>query len=639
MIAIKFVALYVVLAWAPQQEKSKETDLAEATAQSIQGDATFADGEPLANLELEFRLRPIGEEPEDSVRLPKIEYLRCETNSEGSFDLKLPNDLEYSGDVIATKWIDHDRRCWHSKIQKLNSNTRNPLELVFENRGRIFLGFLGTSNLPPDIEPLVAVSSADGVRLNRKLDADSRGRMVLNGLEPAEYQIEVYANELSASGWKQSVTVPSASPFRAVATFQFPEFKFGSFKARVLLPDGETPAANARFIATNVDENSRGYGRKELVANNEGLVTGRMGVGEVHLKYDPTNAVPRGIIVGDDIAGLKADLRMLKNNGHSGIAPTSFRAHVRADELTDMGTLRLQKEEEVFAWVEGVIKYADGMAEENLISGGELLSLSEGLPMIGSEGSFRPIAKLEAGAFSARLNAGNRVLAIGIEGTGKPLGAAGGFLVAGERRDKKHVLLPLELAAGEKIRREVVLPLRGSDRSIKLNFEEEQSWAVLLIEIAPGVVWRCEGQFEIGCKHFENVPAGEGLVIVRTNSGDYFAYRKIPAETEYEEISFSKRDVGKLQVAINQIEGQQTENLVIQLSMDSPLGPFASFRAGVKSPILKREGDGSFAFEGIAPGKYRVAVGDGKLHQEQNCEIERGRTTTLQVALQSTASR
>jgi hypothetical protein len=490
MIAVKLVSMFVLLVLTLQQNQSDENDSSAATSQSIQGTSIFADGEPLANVELEFILSPLGDVSTDIKRESNPQNLRCVTNAEGTFELKFPSAAEYSVDVVATKWIDGDRRCWHCKIPKLSSNLREPLELVFENRGRIFLGFLGTSNLTPDVKPSVVFSSTAGDRLTRQLEPDSRGRIVINGLEPREYQIEVYADELSAKVWKQSVTVPSESPFRAIATVQFPEFKFGTFAAAVMLPDGKTPAANMRFMAMSIDENSHGFGRKELMSDAEGHVTAKMGVGEVQLSYDPRIMEPQRVIDPNEpaLGGFRVNLEILKVNERQRIAPALFRAKVRAVERTDLGTLRLQTEEEVFAWIDGTIKDADGRPVEKIAPCGRLVGFAAGIPWISLGDSFRRDPKLEAGNFTVRVEAGKQVVAVGLEGTGEPLGAFGGEIAIGESRKEKYLLLSMDLAAGVRVHRDIVLPVRMGNSSLKVNCQQSSAHAVLLVEVSPGVV-------------------------------------------------------------------------------------------------------------------------------------------------------
>ena len=143
-------------------------------------------------------------------------------------------------------------------------------------------------------------------------------------------------------------------------------------------------------------------------------------------------------------------------------------------------------------------------------------------------------------------------------------------------------------------------------------------------------VWRSEGHFENGFKVFEKVPSGECLIVVQANWGGYVASRTIAADSELREVSFSQKDVGKVQVAINDIEHMETKSLELQLSINSPLQAVPFFSIKADDPKLKRHSDGSLIWEGIAPGKYRLTVGDGKRKLEQNCEVESQKTTKLQ---------
>ncbi len=620
MIAAKFVSVCVLLLLTPQQRDLNETGSPIATSLSIQGTAIFADGEPLANLELEFKLSRLGAASTEIDSNSKLEILRCETNAEGSFELKLPKGGKYSAAVVATARKESDSRRWRCSIPELSTDMRGPCELVFENRGRIFIVFLGTSNLTADVKPLIICSTPGSdaqVRIVRRLEADSRGRIVIDGLEQRDYTIEVYCKELSAKSWKQSVTVPPDSPMRATAKIQFPEFKFGTFTAIVVMPDGKTPAANTWVVAQNFDEESNSFGYKELMTDSEGLVSAKMGIGDLQLEY-------------------RANPRVDKLQG---VAPALFRAKVKPDELTDMGTLRLKAEEEVFAWIDGTIKYSNGQPVEKIIPGGWLYAFESGIPTITVEFS-RPDPKLANGSFAIRVEAGRQVKAIGIEGTGQPLGGG----LRPKISDEKQILFSLDLSAGERIRRDIVLPMRKDDGKLRVRFDDPSTAKVLLtngnvvsgsvvnlfIEVSPGVVWRAEGHFEKGFKQFENVPSGECLIIVRSDSGDYVASRTVAADSPQREFVFSQQDVGKLQVAVKDFVRMDSEHFELDLSIDSPLQEISFFGMGLEHPKMKRDAEGSLIVEGIAPGKYRVTVGDRTVQLEQKCEITSLQTTKMQ---------
>lgn len=621
MIATKHVALCFLVAVMPQEKSVDEGESTAAHPQSIQGTSVFSDGDPLAATELEFSLQRLGDSTKKGDRDSKPEVYRCQTNAEGGFELKLPSGDEYSATVVATKWIDGDRRRWRCSIPKVNSGMRGPLELVFENSGRIQIAFLGTANLAKDIEASISCCSSgvdDQVNIHRTIKPDSRRRLLIDGLEPGDYTIAVHVNQLRAESWKQTVTVPAVSPFRATAFIQFPEFKFGTFKAIVLLPDGKTPAANTHLFVCSVDENDSSFGSKELMTDSEGFVSARVSVGEIHLRY---SADPR-------IDRLPA------------VAPALFRARVVTDELTDMGKLRLQAEDEVFAWMDGTIKHSDGNPVEKITPIGRLVGFSGAVPLIGMEHFFRPNRELEAGRFSMRVTAGKQIIAIGLEGTGQQLG--GGFPI--KVGDDKHLLMSVDLAAGSRIQRDIVLPIRKGDSSLKIKFDDSSPGSVLgfdgkvfsasvvnlLVEVAPGVVWRAEGRFENGFKVFEGVPFGECLVIVGSVFGNYFGSKTIAAESEQREIEFSQQEAGQLEIAIKDLKRLENKSLKIQMSINSPLQAIPVFSFSAEHPNLKRNSDGSILLEGIAPGAYQVKVGDSNLQREQNCVIESQKTTKIQ---------
>ena len=110
MFATMLVAISILLVGTPQQKGIDGADSAVTASLSIQGTSVYADGDPLSDVELEFRLRRLGDTTKEKEQDTTPEVCRCETDSEGSFELKLPSGAEYSAAVVATKWIDGDRK-------------------------------------------------------------------------------------------------------------------------------------------------------------------------------------------------------------------------------------------------------------------------------------------------------------------------------------------------------------------------------------------------------------------------------------------------------------------------------------------------------------------------------------------------
>ena len=81
----------MLLVGTPQQKGIDGADSAVTASRSIQGTSVYADGDPLSKVELEFRLRRLGNTTTEKEQDSNPEIYRCETDSEGSFELRLPS--------------------------------------------------------------------------------------------------------------------------------------------------------------------------------------------------------------------------------------------------------------------------------------------------------------------------------------------------------------------------------------------------------------------------------------------------------------------------------------------------------------------------------------------------------------------
>lgn len=605
----------------------------------VQGIAIFSDGKPVVSADIEFTAlkinqRTVQNEPEDGSNI-----FRCDTDQNGNFELELPDDSEYALAGVATKWVDGDRRRWRCEVPKVSSSMKTPLRIMFENRGRIVVRFFGTGNLTTEsmisLECTTPGSDAQ-VNIRRRLSPYSRG-IVIEGLEPREYVIEAHVTRISSKSWKQTVSIPVEEPYRALAKIQFPKFEFGTVSGRLLLPDGKSPAASTLLKIRSVDEDGRTFGDQNAATNREGKFSATVRTGKVRVSYFASKDPPVG-------------------PAH---APATFEGIVAHEQLTDLGKLRIQAEDEVFARLEGSIKYSDGKPVEDIVVGSGVTLALIAYGVIGSDGGRlqRKENPTQPGEFRMRIGAGKHLVSIGLEGTLRPTGA---LVTSATRGIDKFIYLPMQLKAGQRVRRDVVIPLRESRKEFTIDTGTPSNVS-LIVPLAPDTFWFANKFLHDKSEVvFQDVPAGDCTILVDRQIG-YFsdqktplnlAVEKVPADSERRRFEFDPEQFGSIHVALRDLQRMKEHGFSLDVAIDTPLQPMSVAKVAAwgtntreeeapptqeawprvtyKHRLVTRNADGSLTVNGLAPAKYKVIIVDGITRHESECVIEDHRTLDLE---------
>jgi len=592
-------------------------------AELVQGIARFSDGSLLADADLDVKLFRLDVSASEEEKLQVVATLRCNTDAEGQFQFPLPAKERFSATVVASKWSDGNRGCWRSSIPALDEQLKDPIDLEFDNRGRIVIAFFGMANLTTESEIVLTCTPSGNsieVRHTRRLGPDFRSPLILDGLEPREYKVEVNVPMLSGQAWTETVVVPAEAPYRALTKFHFPEFSFGTVEAQILLPDGKTLAAGKHFQVECVDEQGNSFGRKQLFTDSAGKLSAKIPAGEFRLSYI-------------------ADRRREEDTQ---LAPAEFNVKVAADQSVQLGALRLKSVDEVFASFAGTIKYSSGESVENVYPLGQVWGYGHLLADNG--GALMFDSKLTpSGYFLMHVTSGKQVVAVGLEGTDR----LGGGLVS-QVSVNKSVLFELDLKPGGRHRADVIIPILEQPRSLVINTDVEHGLNALvnvLVEIGPNTFWNARQVISGKTTVFEGIPEGEGYVVFQSDRVSYLAARKFPAFLGKHEIKFPQDQVGRLSVQLEDAERMQRCGFELYVSVDTPLRILADFHIAARGVAateveeqptatenqrVSRSSNGALVVEGLAAGTYFVRVEDGDKQHERKVEVVRNETTSVQ---------
>lgn len=566
----------------------------------ITGTATFPDGTPLRNLKLQFSFTAIRKE--DRKEYPQ--GARSETKSDGTFEVTLPEPKKFSTTVTAFEPSEHNiGRVWKTTVAEVGPGSK-PLSLTFDNRHRVQVKLSQTEPLPESLELTLGCQLDSRRTMEEKQISASSKETVFAGLTPGKYRIVASVKTAGHRHFEAHAEIqPGKDQQTVTAELRIPAFKFGDLTATFLRPDGKTPyQGHIRLYSTG------SLGRH--TADNAGRLTVR--------------TVPVGRV-------------QLTASGAEGLAESPSPGIVKANEMTDLGTIRLKAEEEVYGWVVGQVKYPDGSpllgATANGIAHGVDTSLTS------QPNGFQANRVSAKGEFKLRMNDGLHNVTFDLTNVatwpgGKPAGNSfssfrpSGFPKAGFHR----LTARLKAERGKTRTHDIVVPRFKPGRSLKINFNRalptakdvdpknsfSQHAPMVTAMVKSGDVWLSgsatmkDNGDGTSSATIDKVPAGRGHVVFRSFNPSWMTVADFAEDDNSPVLSFDPDESATLLTRILDEEGKPLKGLGLYVSTmlaDHELGiarvfPLAAGQTQTDKPrhwTMDERPDGTVIIRGLGP--------------------------------------
>ncbi|HBE71526.1 MAG TPA: hypothetical protein DDW52_25550 [Planctomycetaceae bacterium] len=499
LIGACWISTRIDVCYAQVQDATVDQTTTESETVVVSGLASFADGMKAKKLRLSAKVF--------DKRLGDDVYYDCQTDDEGRFELEVKR--EHAGELrvigitqdLFSGEIKYPGRFIGSTRSTRSTNREAQHKVVFENRGRLTVRVLGLIGVPDDYKVQIAIrlNSDDtfasnfgpSVSITKTTTAGELSKFLQKGLPPGEYRVEVTLPNYRKLSWIAEATVPAEEPFRAFAVVRVGALSFGSLRARVVMPDGSTPAANVKF---NIKAFDSAYWIHTTDEN-----------GVLDIKHVPDGTV---------------SVQPLRDQ--PGIAPTVSRIKVERGKTTEINRMRLKAESEVFSWMSGTLRYSDGTPVPRVSCFG-YFSWKGGPNSYSSEAGFRADFHSD-GRYRIRFPAGRKTLKIDIEGTG----LSGAFSLG----NTTCLVVDVQAELGEEIRRDIVVPLRDPEvtwksfpqHDIPPSSPTQPEYDSILVDLKDGITWHSVGQL----KPTLRIPAGKSWVY--TGMEDRFLWSSLDSE-------------------------------------------------------------------------------------------------------------
>lgn len=585
------------------------------TSRQVTGRATFVDGTPIVDSLIRFYISP-----HDSKTVHGFDdEIDCTTDADGKYEFTLPTRKPYKALVLACENGEAGGgRKWQLNLSNLSSEGE-PLNLVFENRGRILVGITYKAELPGDFQPeIMCMSRSYGPRttITEKPRATRRGISFTN-LTPGEYELTVAIKGVNRR-WTYPVTVPDREPRSVSANVIIPMFFFGGIKAKFLMPDGETPAAGVGFYLVNTGEG------RELTADENGeillerVLEGRFGL---------TPSAPKGV----DIAVASVFGPEVENK-------------VIGGEVKDLGVIRLKRIDEVFGHVDVAVRNDDCTPVDPVhVEGAEWQQI--GSPYeVPSEDLDKP------GLFRIRLRPGKHNLSFLLRE--KPNPSAMQVDWGDERDDRARLFADVDAEVGKTLPRELILRRRKKDDQITVTHNESASrwYSVRAIVVLDGFQWQFTGHRKLTAEPpvvITNIPAGDCHIAFSTLGT--FIVKTIPETSRRSAVHFDVAQTGRINVAAVDSEGRPLPKPALRVSRlvggtevlvchVPPVGSPANddYRRVALAryyTMFTENSDGTMTISGLGAGTYKLALSNDDWTHEQYVEVRSENVTTWNVQI------
>jgi hypothetical protein len=566
---------------------------------SFAGRAVYADGDVAADMKVIFDLA--------NAEGQKVGVKETTTNGEGRFTAIMKKGEKVSGRVSLEEQVDRSHLphgLWQTTVTDLRAG-RGDVEFVFDRSGVIRVDVEPTNVLPTGREFRVTCRIRRApfnrsVAVGQERVGSNGGTVKFPGLSSGAYRIKVDDPKAESWNWTQDIELAAQDgQMNARLTFRVPELHFGSVRARVLGPDGQTPLNGHAWM-----DSSASWGRVDILD------------GDIWLPEVPVG----NVLLSFNIAGY---------------APRRVRAVVRPNQTTDFGDIILATEEQGTGWVQGRILFDDGTPALGAGIIGDYFKL---VP-VKADGSFRrqlPIGKLQ----------------VAIDISGAPLwprsGVSSNFgrTNLAEQWDDK-LFLPLDVKPGETIQRDISIPLATLGKvEVKWMGDPDPSGLFYALAVRIGDAFyscrppsRSLSSPEMFKDPVTDVPAGHRIVILRTS--EYGGYQESRSGERNSVFTFDPSQAGSVSGTVKFSTGAPAGGVRVELlhPLLAELGPVRDMRStfgmrpGAKPGSTKSAQDGSFRFPRVAPGRYVVSAASSGDSVRRSVEVSKGEETLMQLTI------
>lgn len=574
----------------------------------LKGIARFANGDPIGNSKVEFKLTPLDA---SQAQFKGTRGTRCETTSDGTFTVTLPESIEYSGVATAFEPGEHNiGRTWKSTIPKLSASSER-LQLVFDNRHRIKVSIAHTNELPASLTFNVSCRLENRRTMEEQKVSVGNNNVLFDRLSSGDYQVSVVVASAEHWNWSRDVTVPAGDPHTADVTVRIPELHFGDIVAKFVMPDGVTPLRNSRI---SIDSFS-GWGSRQTDDAGQLLI----------------KTLPAGRL-------------QLTARGVNGVAESPVVGQVEGGKLNDLGTFRLKREEDVYGWVEGTLKYDDGSPVLGAMTNGTAIGISTNGNM--QPRGFRGASVGQTGQYRVRMPAGTHELTF-------DLTSAAGWMGANSKpvsfRHRFHpdggfdqLTVRVNIEAGKTIKRDMVLKRTQEKRklNIKWDLPETERVNVTTVVESDGIrltktVWGPSGDdsdVKTPVIKLDSVPEGHCTVILRTHTGPYFMVKTVDTTQPEPTVEFDSDDCSQLAIRVSGPDGEPLRGLGLsvttyaagQLVGACVINPAMPGQPDYNKPAHRafhQLDDGTMVVSGLGQGDYSVSITNGEWKHEHTVTL------------------
>ncbi len=560
---------------------------------TVIGRARFADGRLISRANVSIQLNPL--DPK-SANDPGEKNVHCRTDDRGEFRLVLPDAIAYSADVHVWRETAGE---WHTRVDRVAPG-KNIGYLLLDNQRSITAKIKYASTIPESCTRVLRISVGKSGRLAKEVVvAKGQTEITVGGLSPNTYKVEL---TIQGTDYRQqhAVEIPIGEDENAaVVDFDVPKRSFGGAEIKILLPDGETPAASTAFWVSSSGNN--------FTANTDS----------------------KGVLNLKDVQSGPISLSISRVEG---ISPRAAHYKIPRDQIADWGTLRLRRIEEDFGWFKGKLVDRSGKAVFGHVTGqyagANLTMWSDGFihdrdaKASGFGGPGQPTtAKSE---FNVQAPIGKKEIVFGF---GRSTISSGAWHMG----NQEALVVPVEIKAGETINRDIVVPPLVV-ATAQLDYHGSDNVSVhVIVELDNQMRWE-KPITRLDRKVY--LPAGKCHFLLRDR--DYLACQTIDLTKQKEAVVDFNNKPGSLAVSLNQGDHAVEDFGFTVLAKNDQRTFLLSHSEGAEFPsnhaLLKRS-QGLTTVTGLAPGEYLIQINKGEFKAIKPASIVTGKETKLEFEL------